>query len=110
MTETQTPGTQTSGAAMVPGEIPGQGVAPHETAAPEPGLIEGPGRYKIFPAPDGGWVIARATGLCEKCGGCGCGEQAEPVQVPGMVVQLARQGGAAKMLGMRKGAAKARRR
>lgn len=48
----------------------------------QPQLIEGPGRYAVYEAPDGDWVLARATGLCETCRGCGCGEQAEPVPLP----------------------------
>lgn len=56
---------------------------------PQQELIEGPGRYKVFQAPDGSWVVARATGICETCENCGCGEQAEPIVVPGMIVQLA---------------------
>ena|ERR1700678_4110094 len=92
---------ETSGPAMVPGEMPGQGLSvPHETAGP--GLIEGPGRYKIYEAPDGGWVIARATGICGTCQGCGCGEQEEPVQIPGIIVGLARSQGKGKLLGMLK--------
>lgn len=56
----------------------------------------------VYAAPDGGWVIARAVGICERCRGCGCGEQGEPVQIPGMVIAIAQQqggkGGLMKML------------
>lgn len=70
-----------------------------------PPVIEGPGRYVIFQAPDGGWVVARAVGICERCRDCGCGDQAEPIQVPAMVVALAQQGGGkSRMLGMLKAA------
>jgi hypothetical protein len=48
----------------------------------KPPVVEGPGRYQVYEAPDGGWVIARATGICETCQGCGCGEQAEVVALP----------------------------
>ena len=35
-----------------------------ETEAPaQPELLEA-GRYKAFQAPDGSWVLARATGTC----------------------------------------------
>lgn len=55
----------------------------------KPPVIEGPGRYVVFQAPDGGWVVARAVGICEKCQGCGCGEQAEPINIPAMVISMA---------------------
>jgi len=93
------------GAAMVPGEKPGQVSSPRETAVPgdRPPVIEGPGRYVVFEAPDGGWVVARAVGICETCQRCGCGEQADPIQVPGMVVKLAQSQGNGKLLGRLKG-------
>lgn len=62
----------------------------------KPPTIEGPGRYHVFQAPDGGWVVARAVGICETCQNCGCGEQADPIQVPAMVIQLASSGGMGK--------------
>lgn len=71
-----------------------------------PPVIEGPGRYKVLAAPDGGWVIARAVGICETCQACGCGEQAEPVQIPGMVISLATSQGKGKILGMLRGMAR----
>ena len=55
---------------------------------PAPTILEGPGRYKVTEAPDGGWIIARTTGICENCRGCGCGEHAEPITVPGMIIKL----------------------
>ena len=60
----------------------------------EPVVIEY-GRYRLFESPDGGWVVARAVETCERCEHCGCGEQAEPIMIPGMVVKMARaqQGG-----------------
>jgi hypothetical protein len=63
-----------------------------DQAAAAPGVIEF-GRYRVFQAPDGGWVIARAVNICDRCQECGCGDQAEPVQIPAMVIQLARSGG-----------------
>ena len=52
------------------------------------------GRYKVSEAEDGGWVIGRAVGTCETCQGCGCGEQADLVHIPAMVIKMARaQGG-----------------
>ena len=62
--------------------------------ATEPVVIEY-GRYRLFESPDGGWVVARAVETCETCQSCGCGEQAEPIMIPGMVVKMARaqQGG-----------------
>jgi hypothetical protein len=59
----------------------------------KPPVIEGPGRYVIYSAPDGGWVVARAVDICEGCQECGCGEQADAIQIPAMVIALAsRQG------------------
>ena len=53
------------------------------------------GRYRLFETPDGGMAVARAVETCDRCQDCGCGTQAEPIMVPGMVVKLARaqQGG-----------------
>lgn len=64
--------------------------------APEP--AEGPkvleyGRYRVFEAPDGGWVVARAVDTCETCQACGCGDQAEVINVPAMVIRMARAQG-----------------
>lgn len=57
---------------------------------PEPKMIEGPGRYRVFETLEGGWVVARAGPLCARCQGCGCGEQAEPIQLPPVVIQVAK--------------------
>lgn len=72
------------------------------SAPVEPEVIEGPGRYIVKKAPDGGWVVGRALGICQTCQDCGCGEQAELIQVPGMVIQMAMQQGKGKLLGMLK--------
>lgn len=48
------------------------------------------GRYAVHEAPDGGLVIARAAPLCATCQACGCGDQAEPIRIPGHLVKLAR--------------------
>lgn len=59
----------------------------------EPVILES-GRYRVFQAPDGGWAIARAVNTCERCSGCGCGDQADPILLPAMVIRLATmQGG-----------------
>ena len=50
------------------------------------------GRYKLAQAPDGGLVLGRATGLCDACSGCGCGDQSPPVHVPAMVMRMAKGG------------------
>jgi len=55
-------------------------------AQPEPAER---GRYAIYEQPDGGLVIPRTHGLCETCAACGCGEQAEPLKVPGALVKMA---------------------
>ena len=47
------------------------------------------GRYAIFEQDDGGLVIPRSAPLCERCAECGCGEQQEPIRVPGAVRKLA---------------------
>jgi hypothetical protein len=54
----------------------------------EPVILEA-GRYRLYQAPDGAWVVARAVGLCETCQGCGCGDQAGPIQIPALVIKLA---------------------
>ena len=58
------------------------------------------GRYAVFPQ-DNGFVIARATGLCETCQSCGCGDQQEPLDIsPTGVARLlsqARQAGILKL-------------
>jgi hypothetical protein len=46
----------------------------------EPAVIEH-GRYRMYEAPDG-LVLARAVDTCERCQGCGCGEQVEPLALP----------------------------
>jgi hypothetical protein len=72
-------------------------------AAPEPVLLER-GRYALRESPDGSWVVSRAVGTCETCRDCGCGDQADPIVIPAMVVALAkaRDGGGmmAKLKGM----------
>jgi hypothetical protein len=51
------------------------------------------GRYRMFETPDGGWVLARASGTCDRCQECGCGDQADPIHIPAMMVAMAKQGG-----------------
>jgi hypothetical protein len=48
------------------------------------------GRYAVFEQPDGGLVIPRSGPLCERCADCGCGEQLEPLRIPGSLVKMAR--------------------
>ena len=54
---------------------------PDTSEAARPPVIEGPGRYVVYQGPDS-WKIARAVDICERCQACGCGEQAEPVDIP----------------------------
>jgi|HubBroStandDraft_3_1064219.scaffolds.fasta_scaffold74734_4 hypothetical protein len=75
------------------------------TTSSEPPVIEGPGRYIVRQAPDGGWVVGRAVGICQQCADCGCGEQAELITVPGMVIQIAQRQGKGNLLGMLKSVA-----
>ena len=44
------------------------------------------GRYAVYDDGGGGLVIARAAGICDTCASCGCGEQADPITVPAMLV------------------------
>jgi hypothetical protein len=68
---------------------------PAETVPAEP---QERGRYAVYGQADGGLLIARATGLCERCQSCGCGEQAAPVgPIPGGLVQMARMAAAGKV-------------
>lgn len=72
----------------------------------KPPVIEGPGRYVVYATPDGGWLVARAVGTCQTCQDCGCGEQAEPIVLPPMIISLASKTGKGKLLGMLKAASK----
>jgi hypothetical protein len=58
------------------------------------------GRYAVFEQADGGLVIPRTSGLCAACAACGCGEQAEPLRVPGAMVKLARAAAEGKARGL----------
>lgn len=51
-----------------------------ESNGQEPQIVEH-GRYRMYAADDG-LVLARAVDTCERCQGCGCGEQAEPIPLP----------------------------
>jgi hypothetical protein len=55
------------------------------------------GRYAVFEQDDGGLVIARAADLCDRCAACQCGEQRDPINVPGLVVMMARNAAAGKI-------------
>ena len=59
----------------------------------EPGGPAERGRYAVYEA-DGGLVIARASGICDTCANCGCGEQSDPITVPAMLVALAKNAAA----------------
>ena len=53
------------------------------------------GRYSLFEAPgEQGMLIYRATGLCDRCAGCGCGEQQDviPLTMRGVMALAAKQG------------------
>lgn len=47
------------------------------------------GRYAVHRPEDGSIVIARQTGLCDRCLNCGCGEPGEPLAVPAAAVKMA---------------------
>lgn len=61
------------------------------------------GRYAIFPHPsDRGILIVRATGTCERCQNCGCGDQQEVIDLsasgmPGMLKRMRALGGLVKL-------------
>jgi hypothetical protein len=74
-----------------------------ETVPAGPPIIEGPGRYVVYKAPDGGWIIARAGELCGSCASCGCGEQAEPITIPAFAIAMAAGQGRARLMAMLKG-------
>lgn len=75
----------------MPHKQPGTAAEAEPAPAAVPDVIEGPGRYRVYLAPDGGGVIARAGPLCDRCAGCGCGEQGDPITIPALVIQIARQ-------------------
>jgi hypothetical protein len=52
------------------------------------------GRYAVYDDGSGGLVIGRASGICETCANCGCGDQADPITVPAMLVALAKNAAA----------------
>lgn len=81
-----------------------QATPPAEAATPQPELLES-GRYAVRKAPDGGWIIGRAVNICDSCREHRCGEQADLIQIPAMVIQLAMRQGGGKILGMLKAAA-----
>lgn len=58
--------------------------APEAPAVAEPVLIES-GRYKLWQTPDGSPAVARATGICERCESCGCGEQQALLTMASMI-------------------------
>jgi len=79
-------------------------IEPEVTEVPVPAPVER-GRYAIY-LDRFGLSIARATGICESCATCGCGEQQEPLNTASMLkmgMDMAREQGngkAAKLLGM----------
>ena len=60
---------------------------PSDTPA-VPVLLER-GRYAVREAPDGSWVLGRAVDTCDRCQNCGCGDQADPIVIPAMVIKMA---------------------
>jgi hypothetical protein len=58
------------------------------------------GRYAIYEQPDGGLVIPRSGPLCKACAACKCGEQMEPLRIPGALVKMARAAAEGKGGGM----------
>ena len=56
-------------------------------AAAEP-VVLAFGRYKLIEEPGGDLIAAAAVGLCERCQGCGCGEQVEPRRIPAIMARM----------------------
>lgn len=48
------------------------------TGAPEPALR---GRFALYPQEPKGAIIGYATGICERCTACGCGQPQEPLDL-----------------------------
>jgi hypothetical protein len=66
-----------------------------ETAVETPGPVEAVerGRYALYQTA-GGVVIGRASGICDRCASCGCGEQQEPVDLtPAGIMRLVKEKG-----------------
>lgn len=68
-----------------------------ESQAPAPEPLER-GRYAVYGMPDGGLLIPRTSGICQRCADCGCGEQQEPIgPIPGGLISMAKAAAAGKM-------------
>ena len=63
--------------------------APAAAAGPE---LLARGRYALSRMPNRTWVITRAGPLCERCEGCGCGDQQDPITVPVLLTALLESG------------------
>lgn len=73
---------ETSGA-PIDSALPGDSKEP---GAPEPAIR---GRFALFPQEPKGAIIGYATGICERCAGCGCGDRQEPLDLtPGGVMKM----------------------
>ncbi len=71
---------------------------PDQAEAPPAAAEVTRGRFAAHPQ-EQGFVIGYATGLCDRCLNCGCGEQQEPLDLtPGGMVAMARKLGKLKML------------
>jgi len=58
------------------------------------------GRYVLYPHPSGrGMLIGRATGLCDRCSSCGCGDQQELIDLSpaGIAATIKKMGGLGKL-------------
>lgn len=72
-----------------------QATAPDTAQAPEP--LER-GRYAVYGMPDGGLLISRTSGICQRCQDCGCGQRREPIgPISGGVISMAKAAAAGKM-------------
>jgi hypothetical protein len=74
-------------------------VTPEDAAADPPEPSER-GRYAVYPHPSApGMLIYRATGTCQTCQACGCGDQQEVIDLsPAGVMAMARKMGGIKAM------------
>ena len=77
--------------------------AASDTGAPESSQAaeaQERGRYAVFPHPSAqGLLIYRATGTCQRCRDCGCGDQQEVIDLsPAGVMAMAKKMGGLKAM------------
>lgn len=58
-------------------------------AGAAPGLVFR-GRYAVIDLPDGRMSIPWTTEPCDRCQGCGCGQQQNPLELPAAIAGIVR--------------------